>query len=550
MAKTLKEIIKNSSDIFIINSCKPEKHDISTWKFTPNDERWNYGEIDTKNMKMTTLRRGENFFNCYRYNIDSDVVYLVDPDKAVFRSSVKKYVNTIANYSVKTNDISKTKNDPSFRITEYEMKKLGIDNFIDLCYHFREYSAIGTGYTRDIRNLLVLDIDVDCTKQNNKEEVDSILEIFKQADILPEFIIFNKSSKHIQMQWLIKDLQYKKESKVTVDNVIKDLMMDKNKNCELEHRKTDFTEITPYGIDYRRFSLAMCDISSKRKFGDKHYTFWKAKNPMSALEGLFDLELKMPQVVNNEITYVDDEYMKYLFSTKERRRIFFEEAKDITEIYEKLKSIMGPLIQKITERKVKNIKDAEDVSEKSTPQKKRGDKKRTDYGESRNEFVKNCTQLTTWEIAKEHGYRTEHITNMKYEDLRKFRSEIYVMVKEKFNLENEKHNGVWPGTVNMSAYSISEFNKTFESSFHWSMQKFNNQAYSNMDREKSLAIRHDKKERKKMLVMELKSEFPSCTKREILKKANSILSENGESLTMTTLKRYLSEIKSQLDPAV
>ena len=71
------------------------------------------------------------------------------------------------------------------------MKCMKIDNYLDLCHRFGKFSAIGTGITRDIRNLIVLDIDVDCDTDSNKAEDNRILLEFAKCGALPDFIIKN-----------------------------------------------------------------------------------------------------------------------------------------------------------------------------------------------------------------------------------------------------------------------------------------------------------------------------------------------------------------------
>jgi hypothetical protein len=99
-----------------------------------------------------------------------------------------------------------------------------INNYLDLCHKFGQFSAIGTGITRDIRNLIVLDIDVDCETSSNKAEVNRILLEFAKCNALPDFIIKNHNTHHIQMQWLVKDVQYKEIDQ----NIIKNYVLNKN----------------------------------------------------------------------------------------------------------------------------------------------------------------------------------------------------------------------------------------------------------------------------------------------------------------------------------
>lgn len=553
MPKTLKEIVQNSSDLYFIRVEKPTgfaRHNRNTWKYTMIDPRWTDDSFKTYKFKTVHLRRDNSFFMAYKSNESN--AYFVDAKKAMFRTSVNKYVNGLVDYSVKTNDISTTKNEPSFKITQREMQQHGIDNFLDLCYAFRDYSAIGTGYTRDIRNLVVLDIDVDCTKPDNKEEIHNILLRFARRNCLPDFYVFNTNTNHVQMQWLIKDLQYKEIDKNAVETITKELYMDPVKNKELDFRKTDFTKISGLGFEYRLFTYALCDISTKRKFGDKQYTFWKAKNPMAALIGGYGLELKMPYYANGEINFLSDEQKNILFSSKEERQRYMDEAPDIIEWYQKIADIMDPLVKNVSKKKVEKTEDAEDVYEikKDSKRGKKQKKEKKSYGESRNTFVIQCTRSTTWEIAKRYGCRKkEDIGRLKHDIYNTFKKEVYSTVYLQFKEKDKGYNGVWPDTTNLSAFSISEFRKAFESAFSYAIQNINNFSYSDEDRQKSQASRKHRKNIRLAVVDGIRMKKNTKTSRtELLKEVNKELQKRKvKPISLGSLKRYISESNSLTD---
>ena len=281
--KTLRDIVETDDKLRMFNLIKNNKYDKSTWEFNILDRRSPYdGMLDyltNYHYQITTIRDNNHFFLAYKIylNSDDEPEYFVDIRKANHRNSVEKFVNGMAEYSVYSNDVSTVKNAPSFKVSDREMKYLNIDNFLDLCHKFGRFSAIGTGITRNIRNLIVLDIDVNCDTDSNKAEINRILLEFAKCSALPDFIIKNHETHHIQMQWLVKDVVYKEMNQVVIKNTIKNLKEDNNKRKEINLFGTNFMELTDWGVDYRKFSTALTCISKKHKFGDKNYKFWKAQ---------------------------------------------------------------------------------------------------------------------------------------------------------------------------------------------------------------------------------------------------------------------------------
>jgi hypothetical protein len=552
MSKTLKDIVQNSNDLYFIKVEKPSgnnRHNTNSWKYTMVDTRWKDESFKNYKFKTVHLRRGSSFFLAYKTNESN--AYFVDPKRAMYRNSVSKYVYNLVDYSVKTNDISITKDEPSFRVTQREMKKNGIDNFLDLCYYYKNYTAIGTGYTRDIRNLVVMDIDVDCTKPDNVERVNSLLYLFAKHDSLPDFYIFNKRSNHIQLQWLIKDLQYKEINQEVISNIINELNNDKEKNKEVDYRKTDFTNISPLGVKYRQYTLALCDIDDKRKFGDKNYTFWKAKNPMAALTQNYDLELLMPYVEDGEVTFRTGEEMNIFFATKEARKEYYDKCPTLTEWYDKLSDVLDPLLVKLTEKKVMKIDDAEDVTDITKEKKPERKMKKVEgsYGRSRNTFVIVCTRYTTWDVAKKHGYRhKEDFDRLSHQAFNDFKKEVFDLVYQKFKDEDEKYGGVWPDTTNKSVFLISEFKKAFNSSFLFAIQNVDVFSYSDDDRRKSLESRKFKKELKLITVDRIKRSNTKINRDELLKEVNrELIKLHVKTISKGSLKRFIAESNNLTD---
>lgn len=551
MPKTLKDILKNSTDLYQIEVIKPsgnEKYNHSSWTYSMKDSRWNDESFKDYTFHPVFLRRDNSFFLAYKS--DESNAYFVDPKRSMYRNSIKTYVNVLIDYSVKTNDVSYTKDQPSFRITKGEMKHKKIDNFLDLCFAYRDYTAIGTGYTRDIRNLIVLDIDVDCSKQDNAEELNNLLILFAEHKSLPDFYIFNRKSKHIQLQWVIKDLQYKDINGETVNNVINELLKETNTNREVDHRKIDFTEISKDGIKYRRYTRALCDIVKKRKFGDKNYTFWKAKNPMSALIQVDELELRMPYYEDGEIKYKSDEEMNLLFSSKDARRLYYNASPTLDEWYNKLKDFMDPLVEKVSEKKVMKIDDANDVIEiKEETKSERKKDIHGDFGESRNTFVMGYTKYVTKKTAKKYGYRNNgDFVELKHEDFNAFRKEVYGLVLDEFNRRDREYGGIWPDTTNISSFTVSEFKKTFNTSFNYIIQNNKDYSYTDENRKHSQQLRGIKSDIKLIVVDRIRRSNTKITRKELLNEVNQELkSLLIKTTTMGSLKRFIAESNELTD---
>ena len=555
--KTLKDIVKEDNKLRKFNLIKHNKYDKNTWEFYITDERSPYSGcveyLSEHRYQMTTMRHNNHFFLTYKIYMEDgkEPEYLVDIRKANHRNSVEKFVNSMAEYSVYSNDISIVKNAPSFKISQREMKYLKIDNFLDLCHKFGNFSAIGTGLTRDIRNLIVLDIDVDCDTDSNKAEVNRILLEFAKCNALPDFIIKNHASHHIQMQWLVKDVQYKKMNNNGIKNLIKTLNEDENKRKEINIFGTNFTELTQWGIDYRKFSNALTFISKKYKFGDKNYKYWKAKNYESARLGLYDLELMMPYYRDGEIKYLSKEEMDSLLGTKEARQEYYNEAPTIIELYQKTKHLIGEHIKKIDDKKIKRIKDEdvemeENIIKRNKMVVSKEDIENGDFGKSRNTFVLNCTRTMTWRIARKYKFRNSNdIISLNEKEHNKFKNEILSAVKELFGKMDEKYNGIWPDTTNHGKYTKEEFENTFNNSFTYAISMINDFYYTDEQREQSIESRRLSKNVNICVLYRVMSKNNKLKRKELWEKTNLALSNgNHKKISFGSFKRYLSELKN------
>lgn len=558
-SKTLRDLVLEDDKLRLFNLTKYNKYDKNTWEFEIIDERSPYagvvGYLTDYRYQMTTLRHNSHFFLIYKVYIadGEEPEYLVDIKKANHRVSVEKFVNSTAEYSVYSNDISTVKNAPSFKVSQREMKYQKIDNFLDLCYAYGNFSAIGTGITRDIRNLVVLDIDVNCDTEVNKAEVNRILLEFAKCGALPDFIIKNHETHHIQMQWLVKDVVYKVIDPNIVKTHIKTLKEDINKKKEINIFGNNFMELTKWGVDYRKFSTALTCISKKNKFGDKNYRFWKAKNYESARLGLYNLELLMPYYRDGEVKYLSKEEIDSLLDTKEARKEYFDEAPTIVELYQRTKHLVNEHIEKIDDKKIKRIKD-EDVELEESIKRNRETLSKEDiengnFGKSRNTFVLNCTRAMTWRVAKEHKFRSyTDIMSLNDREQKKFKNEIHSIVKELFNRTDKKYNGRWPDTSNHGRYPKEEFESTFNTSYSYAISMINDFYYTDEQREQSLESRRLSRSVNMCVVNDVKSKYMKIKREDLLKETNDILKENGHKpISLGSLKRYLKDLKTMTE---
>ena len=555
--KTIRDIIKESDKLREFNLIKHNKYDKTTWEFIITDNKSPIsGVLDSLTnyrYQITTMRYDNHFFLTYKiYTTEGEEPeYLVDIKKANHRNSIEKYVNGLAEYSVYSNDVSTMKNEPSFKVSRREMQYMKIDNFLDLCHKFGKFSAIGTGITRDIRNLIVLDIDVNCDTESNKAEVNRILLEFAKCNALPDFIIKNHETHHIQMQWLVKDVIYKEMNQNVIKNLIKTLKDDNNKRKEINFFGTNFTELTQMGLDYRKFSSALTCISKKHKFGDKNYKYWKAKNFESARLGMYNLELIMPYYRDGEIKYLSKEEINSLFDTKEARRDYYNEAPTIIELYQRTKHLINEHIEKIDDKKIKRIKDEDVEMEENTIKKNKivlskEDIENGNFGKSRNTFVLNCTRTMTWKIAREHKFRTsKDISTLNEKEQKKFKNEVHSIVKELFNKMDKTYNGKWPDTSNFGKYPKEEFENTFNNSYLYAISTINDFYYTDEQREQSLESRRLSKDVNLYIVDTVKSKYKKIKRKDLLEETNDILTLNGlKKISLGSLKRYLSELKT------
>jgi hypothetical protein len=560
MGKTLRDIVSEDNKLRFFNLIKHKKYDKSTWEFQIIDGRSPYsGMVDyltNYRYQITTLRQNNHFFLVYKIYIieGEEPEYLVDIKKANHRNSIEKFVTSMADYSVYSNDISTVKNAPSFKVSQREMSNMKIDNFLDLCNKFGKFSSIGTGITRDVRNLVVLDIDVDCDTEINKAEVNRILLEFGKCGALPDFIIKNHETHHIQMQWLVQNVPYKIMDQNVIKNLIKTLKEDNNKKKEINLFGTNFMELTKCGIDYRKYSTALTSISKKHKFGDKNYRYWKAKNYEAARLGLYNLELMIPYYKDGEIKYLSKEEINSLLETKEARCEYFNEAPTIMELYKKTKHLVDEHIEKIKDKQIKRIKDedveiGENIVKKNNTILSKEDIESGDFGKSRNTFVLNCTRTITWRTAREHNFRSsKDIISLDEKEQKKFKNEIHSIVKELFNRMDKKYNGKWPDTSNHGKYPKEEFESTFNNSYNFAISTINDFYYTDEQREQSLESRRLSKNVNICILDYVKNKHKKIKRNDLLDEINKILKENGhKKISLSSLKRYMSELKNMSD---
>lgn len=549
MPETLRDIVNKSDDLYTFSINKREDFDRYTWEFTVTDKRsCLYGITDklaNYQYNIVTLRRGEHFFIAYKFFFSDKNTYFVDIRKANHKTSVAKYVDGIVKFYMKSNDVSYKKSDSSFKISEMKMKTLGINNYIDLCYYFSEYSAIGIGYTRDVRNLIVLDIDVDCRINENNNELYRILNIFALNNILPDFEIHNNENGHIQLQWLIQSHHYKKRNEERINELILRLTSDVDKNNEVTVGSESLeyiAEDAERSGEYRLLTRSLTDISNKPKFGDKNFTFWKAKNFCTALFHMYNLELKMPQYRGGKIVYISHEEMLELFSTKEKRKIYFDETPTFDDIVINSKDLLSNFVE-VKKKSVENDANCDyDDSVESDYQDKEI------YEDSRNNFVFKYTKTVTWDICREWKLMSySDIMKLSKEDYKKLESTVHKIVRNKYDKKNKQYGGgKWPGTSNGSRYTKKEFEAAFNNAFNFAKCKFNNLSkYTDEQRDNSMKERGLKKDMKLVLVDYYRNKNQRIKRDDLLKIVNETLKKsNQKEISLSSLKRYIETSKS------
>lgn len=547
MADTLRDIVERSHDLYTFTITKNDCFDRSTWEYRVTDRRSPMlgvsGQMKNLKYRIVTLRRGEHFFVAYRIG-DS---YFVDIRKSSHRTSVRKYVESLVNFYMKSNDISYRKNDSSFRVSELRMKSLGIDNFLDLCNHFREYSAVGIGLTRDVRNLIVLDIDVDCRKNENREELDRILMLFSDNNILPDFEIHNNDNGHIQLQWLIAPYRYKWRDDMQVEELISKLESDKCVNREIGRTVIDgrFLKESEGSAEYKTLTKALTDISDKPKFGDRKFTFWKAKNPFTALFRLQNLELSMPRKDGSSIRYLSQDEMFSFLSSKESRASYFSNARSFENVLEMMEPIVSGYMESEMAAQA-GISDDDETffdSDYGTIQRGTGD-------DSRDNFVFSRTKTATWDTCRGMGLMSsEDIARMPEKELKGLEKKIHKMVKEEYDSLNKKYGGLWPGTSNNSPFSKKEFESAFRMAFDFAKCKFSNiTRYTDEQRERSIAERGLRKDMKMILVDYYMTNNKGLSREGLLNLVNKTLEKSKKKkISLSSLKRYISESRAMSD---
>lgn len=551
MVETLRKLIENSNDLYVFKIEKNDTYDRKTWSFRIDDKRLDeYGlkdKLSNYKHEIVTLRRGDHFFLSYKFSLPDRNIYFVDIRKANHKTSVSKYIDGVVKFYMESNDISIRKNESSFKISKTKMMSLGIDNYLDLCYYFRKFSAVGIGLTRDVRNLIVLDIDVDCRIKENKDELNSILLLFAGYGMLPNFEIHNNENGHVQLQWLIQSYPYKTKCTEQIKEIISRLETEKNRNCEVKKMSQSvFLMDTEGSVDYRVLTKSFTDISDKPNFGDKNFTFWKAKNFCTAMFHMQNLELKMPYYDNGEISYIPEDKIVNMFSDKEKRAEYFSKAPEFDDINKR----SNTFLLKYKEKEILNDKMSEDdMDEENTFEE---DCNGVVYGEenSRNNFVFHHTRIITWQICRERKFKTrDDIEKLSKSEYKKFMKSVYEIVRNEFNRKDDEYGGgKWPGTSNGMVFSKKEFDSAFNTAFDFAILKFKNTSkYSDEQRDNSIKKRSLKKDMRLIVVDYIRQRNSGVRRNELLETVNKALEKSGEKkISFSSLKRYI-DISKKMD---
>lgn len=172
-----------------------------------------------------------------------------------------------------------------------------------------------------------------------------------------------------------------------------------------------------------------------------------------------------------------------------------------------------------------------------------------DFGKSRNTFVLNCTRTMTWKLAREYKFRNpKDISSLNENEQKKFKNEIYSLVKELFKKMDKKYNGIWPDTSNHGKYPKEEFDNTFNNSYTYAISTLNDFYYTDEQREQSLESRRLSKDVNLYIVNSVKSKYDKIKRKDLLEETNTILTSNGmKKISFGSLKRYLSILEHMSD---
>ena len=94
--KTIRDIVKENSDLHFIKINKPCKNDKSTWTFDVIDETSQLSGVSdylhNYYYQIVQLRRDEHYFIAYKIYYGNVYEYFVDCRKSNHRNSTKKYI--------------------------------------------------------------------------------------------------------------------------------------------------------------------------------------------------------------------------------------------------------------------------------------------------------------------------------------------------------------------------------------------------------------------------------------------------------------------------
>lgn len=234
--------------------------------------------------------------------------------------------------------------------------------------------------------------------------------------------------------------------------------------------------------------------------------------------------------------------MLELFSTKEKRKLYYDESPTFDDIVLNSKDFLSNFIEIEKKSKDKNVYRDYDDSVESDYQ------EREIYEDSRNNFVFKYTKTATWDVCRDWKLKSfSDIMKLSKEDYKKLENTVHKIVRDVYNKKNKQYGGgKWPGTSNGSRFSKKEFESAFKNAFNFAKCKFNNLSkYTDEQRDNSMKERGLKKDMKLVLVDYYRNKNQNIKRDDLLKIVNETLKKsNQKEISLSSLKRYIETSKS------
>lgn len=474
---------------------------------------------------------------CYEMKMDSgELFYFFDKHHSIKKNTYATFVDSIKEYAYNSTDISKRKDESSKRITKQQMKGMKISNFVDFGVKFSSCSSIGSGLSRLYRNIILLDIDVDCISNEKNAALlnDLINNKLLNANLLPTFQITNNENGHIQLQWLIKEVPYANMHHQSITEYEKYVANSEEQFYSIPKLETVLNE---YGNRYRAATKTLCDLVDDDKFGDKNFTFWKIKNFASAWKNLYNLSLDIPYNNNGVVEYLTEDKIDKILNDKKQRALLYSKCITLDEFINRLNTISNvPVEEYLGGHSDCLIEEVEIAYEESTNIRVYSDKE-----SSRNQFVFRNTRNITWQILNKR--KLFDIKNKSASFIDKLRKELQDIVWAEFQKKDKYYNSKWPGTTHKEPYLRTEFKSTFNGAFKWAIAKY--VPCTNRYSQTKLELSKISRETRKYLELIVTEYMINKYQKMKWKDLTTLINENlPKSISTSSVRRLARDIKS------